>query len=98
MYFPFYFQQKCDKYWPEVGGVSKYGLIEVTHAREDVMTFYTLRTFRIRHTRIRQPPSAGSKGANGQPAVATERFVLQYQVKKETIKLYMYAIFYSAIY
>ena len=53
-------------YWPKEGS-EKYGLIEVTLAREDVMATYTIRTFRIRHTRIRN----GKQGHS-------ERYVLQY--------------------
>ncbi len=54
-------------YWPKEG-TDKYGLIEVTLAREDVMATYTIRTFRIRHTRIR----------NGKQGGHSERYVLQY--------------------
>jgi receptor-type tyrosine-protein phosphatase gamma len=53
-------------YWPKEGS-EKYGLIEVTLAREDTMATYTIRTFRIRHTRIRN----GKQGHS-------ERYVLQY--------------------
>eukprot|EP00094_Tigriopus_californicus_P012020 TCALIF_11614-PA protein Name:"Similar to Ptp99A Tyrosine-protein phosphatase 99A (Drosophila melanogaster)" AED:0.07 eAED:0.07 QI:0/0.7/0.45/0.81/1/1/11/539/1209 len=60
-------QRKCDRYWPGEGTV-KYGLIEVTLTREDAMATYTIRTFRIRHTRIK----------NGKQNSFMERYVLQY--------------------
>ena len=37
---------KCDQYWPEYG-VGNYGDIDVTIVREDVLAFYTLRTFTV---------------------------------------------------
>jgi hypothetical protein len=37
---------KCDQYWPECG-VGNYGDIDVTTVREDVLAFYTLRTFSV---------------------------------------------------
>eukprot|EP00095_Tigriopus_kingsejongensis_P008769 maker-scaffold151_size306168-snap-gene-2.8 protein:Tk08769 transcript:maker-scaffold151_size306168-snap-gene-2.8-mRNA-1 annotation:"unnamed protein product" len=60
-------QRKCDRYWPREG-TFKYGFIEVTLTREDQMATYTIRTFRIRHTRIR----------SGKQSSFVERYVLQY--------------------
>ncbi len=51
--------------------------MEVTHARQDVMTSYTLRTFRVRHTRVRAVPAASA--AAGKSTALAERYVLQYQ-------------------
>ena len=59
-------------YWPTEGDSVKYGLIEVALAREDVMATYSVRTFRIRHTRIR---TGGKQSAS----VPVERYVFQYQ-------------------
>lgn len=60
-------ERKCDRYWPKEG-TGKYGLIEVTLTREDAMATYTIRTFRIRHTRIK----------SGKQNTFVERYVLQY--------------------
>ena len=65
-------QRKCDLYWPsKVGSVHRYGLIEVAHVREDSMSTYTIRTFRMRHTRIRS--------ASGSSKPRRERYIVQYQ-------------------
>ena len=58
-------------YWPSKG-TERYGLMEVTLVREDKMAQYTLRTFRIRHTRIK------NTGKNMAQA-PSERYVLHYQ-------------------
>ena len=39
-------QSKCHQYWPE-RGTDHYGDLSVTTVREDVLAFYTLRTFTI---------------------------------------------------
>ena len=44
---------KCDQYWPE-SGVGNYGDIDVTMVREDVLAFYTLRTFSVVQVRAPQ--------------------------------------------
>ncbi|KAK6634358.1 hypothetical protein RUM43_011758 [Polyplax serrata] len=59
-------RRKCDMYWPKEG-TEVYGVISVTMVREDVMATYTIRTFQIRHLRIKK------KKSNVQ-----ERTVLQY--------------------
>lgn len=82
--FTFLPQRKCDLYWPE-SGTEKHGLIEVSLAREDVMATYTVRTFRIRHTRIKtvqqngKSLSATNPMNNANANVQAERFVYQYQ-------------------
>ena len=47
---------KCDQYWPECGA-GNYGEITVTTVREDVLAFYTLRTFSLEQV----TPPAGKK-------------------------------------
>ncbi len=55
-------QRKCDLYWPSPSGggqgtgataTATYGLIEVTLTNEEVLATYTIRTFKIRHTKIK---------------------------------------------
>lgn len=80
----FYFaQRKCDMYWPaRRGAVEKFGLIEVTSVREDVMASYTLRTFKIRHTRLKvaaRTPKSMAAAAAASASLASERYVVQYQ-------------------
>lgn len=60
------FQPKCDLYWPD-SGTERFGDFEVTNVREDVLAFYTLRTFRLKH-------SNSSKKSDASP----ERTVYQY--------------------
>ena len=50
---------KCDQYWPEEGE-QDYGEISVRLEREDVLAFYTLRTFTIEL--ISSPPVKKKKG------------------------------------
>ena len=45
-------QRKCDLYWP-TQGAQTYGLIEVALTDEQVLATYTVRTFKIRHTKIK---------------------------------------------
>ncbi|CAB4058090.1 PTPRG [Lepeophtheirus salmonis] len=59
-------RRKCDLYWP-TEGCKVYGLIEVAPVREEVMCTYTLRTFKIKHTKIK----------SGKQRLS-ERIVLQY--------------------
>ena len=49
------FQSKCDQYWPD-RGTEHYADLSVTTVREDVLAFYTLRTFLVRPL-----PSSGKK-------------------------------------
>ena len=44
----FYFQPKCDLYWPD-SGTETYGDMLVSLLREDILASYTLRTFSIRY-------------------------------------------------
>ena len=66
-------QQKCDQYWPGSGNAESYGPIEVSQLREDVLAHYTVRTFKIRHTKLKC--GAAGKQLQGRHS---ERFVLQY--------------------
>ena len=50
---------KCDQYWPEAG-TANYGDINVTTVREDVLAFYTLRTFTLEL--LTSPPVKKKKG------------------------------------
>lgn len=45
-------QRKCDLYWP-TEGTANYGLIDVTLLREDELATYTIRTFKLKHTKIK---------------------------------------------
>ena len=44
----FFFQPKCDLYWPD-SGTETYGDMLVSLLREDILASYTLRTFSIRY-------------------------------------------------
>ena len=61
----------CDQYWPEKGTVL-YGDISVTSVRDDVLAFYTLRTFNIEQIGL----TTTKKKKTEQKAVHT---VYQYQ-------------------
>ncbi|TRY70690.1 hypothetical protein TCAL_12939 [Tigriopus californicus] len=45
-------QKKCDQYWP-MFATETYGCIQVTHLREDILSSYVIRTFRLRHLRVK---------------------------------------------
>ncbi|CAG7827307.1 unnamed protein product, partial [Allacma fusca] len=45
--------KKCDMYWPSEG-VETYGVIQVKFVKEDVMATYTIRTFTIRHLKLKK--------------------------------------------
>lgn len=59
-------RRKCDMYWPKAG-IENYGVIQVKLVREDVMASYTVRTFQIRHLKMKKKKQF--------PA---EKFVYQY--------------------
>ena len=61
---------KCDQYWPETG-TQVYGDLSVTTVREDVLAFYTLRTFSLEL--ISSPPVKKKKG--GMEAGGGQRLV-----------------------
>ena len=61
---------KCEQYWPEYG-VGNYGDIDVTIVREDVLAFYTLRTFTV--TQVSVPT-----GKKKKPEPARVHTVYQY--------------------
>ncbi|XP_055614452.1 tyrosine-protein phosphatase 99A-like isoform X2 [Uranotaenia lowii] len=46
-------RRKCDMYWPK-DGVETYGIIQVKLIREEVMATYTVRTFQIKHTKLKK--------------------------------------------
>jgi len=46
-------QRKCDMYWPKEG-VETYGIVQVKFLQEVVMATYTLRTFNIKHLKVKK--------------------------------------------
>ena len=50
---------KCDQYWPD-SGTATYGDLTVTTVREDVLAFYTLRTFTLEL--LSSPPVKKKRG------------------------------------
>ncbi len=76
------FQRKCDLYWPVAPNAPQtYGLIEVTLTDEDVQATHTIRTFKVRHIKIRRGGGIGGKSGSKSEAAAAaagERVVLQY--------------------
>ena len=52
-------KRKCEQYWPETGA-AMFGLIEVTMVAESVQAHCTVRTLRLRHTRLQ-----GRRGEGG---------------------------------
>ncbi|XP_058812317.1 tyrosine-protein phosphatase 99A [Topomyia yanbarensis] len=46
-------RRKCDMYWPKDGS-EMYGVIQVRLIREDVMATYTVRTFQMKHTKLKK--------------------------------------------
>ena len=46
-------RRKCDMYWPKEG-TNTYGHIDVTLVREKVMANYTVRTMRLKHTKLKK--------------------------------------------
>lgn len=59
-------RRKCDMYWPK-DGTEMYGVIAVKLIREEVMATYTVRTFQIKHTKLKK-----------KKASQTEKLVYQY--------------------
>lgn len=53
-------RRKCDMYWPK-DGVEMYGVIQVRLIREDVMATYTVRTFQIKHTKLKKKKASQSE-------------------------------------
>jgi protein tyrosine phosphatase len=60
-------RRKCDMYWPREG-TDLYGVIQVKLVKEEVMATYTVRTFQIRHTKLKKKKQ-----------FSTEKYVYQYQ-------------------
>ena len=52
-------KRKCEQYWPETGSLML-GLIEVTMVQESVQAHCTVRTLRLRHTRLQRRAEAGA--------------------------------------
>ena len=51
----FFFQRKCDLYWPKAKEETEtYGFVEVTLESEEVMANYTVRTMKIKHLKVRK--------------------------------------------
>ena len=49
----FFFQRKCDLYWPKAKEETEtYGFVEVTLESEEVMANYTVRTMKIKHLKV----------------------------------------------
>lgn len=46
-------RRKCDMYWPKEG-TATYGHIDVTLVKEDMMANYTVRSFRVKHTKLKK--------------------------------------------
>lgn len=59
-------RRKCDMYWPK-DGCEQYGVIQVKLIQEDVMATYTVRTFQIKHLKLKKKKQA-----------MTEKLVYQY--------------------
>ena len=48
-------RRKCDMYWPKDRDTTQtYGHIDVTLVREDVMANFTVRSLRVKHTKLRK--------------------------------------------
>lgn len=59
-------RRKCDMYWPK-DGIETYGVIQVKFIQEEVMATYTVRTFSIKHMKLKKKKQ-----------IATEQLVYQY--------------------
>ncbi|XP_065074555.1 tyrosine-protein phosphatase 99A isoform X1 [Ochlerotatus camptorhynchus] len=53
-------RRKCDMYWPK-DGTEMYGVIQVRLIREDVMATYTVRTFQMKHTKLKKKKASQSE-------------------------------------
>lgn len=53
-------RRKCDMYWPK-DGVETYGVIQVRFIQEEVMATYTVRTFQIKHLKLKKKKQAASE-------------------------------------
>lgn len=53
-------RRKCDMYWPK-DGVETYGVIQVKLIKEDVMATYTVRTFIIKHLKLKKKNKSSEK-------------------------------------
>ena len=45
-------QKKCDRDWPSVD-CETYGMFEASLAKEEVMANYTVRTLKLKHTKVK---------------------------------------------
>ncbi|ODN00699.1 Tyrosine-protein phosphatase 99A [Orchesella cincta] len=46
-------RKKCDMYWPKEG-IETYGVIQVRLVKEDILSTYTVRTFSLRHLKLKK--------------------------------------------
>ena len=49
----YFFQKKCDRYWP-AADTETYGVFETTLTKEEPMANYTVRTIKLKHTKVRR--------------------------------------------
>lgn len=53
-------RRKCDMYWPK-DGCETYGVIQVRFVQENVMATYTVRTFQIKHLKLKKKKQPAEK-------------------------------------
>ena len=53
-------RRKCDMYWPKEG-TETYGVIQVKLLQENVMSFATVRTFQIKHLKLKKKKQVAEK-------------------------------------
>lgn len=53
-------RRKCDMYWPKDGSET-YGVIQVKFLQENVMATYTVRTFQIKHLKLKKKKQISEK-------------------------------------
>lgn len=53
-------RRKCDMYWPK-DGTETYGVIQVKFLQENVMATYTVRTFQIKHLKLKKKKQISEK-------------------------------------
>ncbi|XP_059218632.1 tyrosine-protein phosphatase 99A isoform X2 [Stomoxys calcitrans] len=53
-------RRKCDMYWPKEG-VETYGVIQVKLVEEEVTAMYTVRTFQIKHLKLKKKKQCNSE-------------------------------------
>ncbi|KAL9899426.1 protein tyrosine phosphatase 99A isoform 2-T2 [Glossina fuscipes fuscipes] len=53
-------RRKCDMYWPKES-IETYGVIQVKLVEEEVMAMYTVRTFQIKHLKLKKKKQANTE-------------------------------------